>query len=111
MATKKNTITHTWTVERLVQLNDGSGAVTSLDYKVRSTDGTNSCDAYGSIQLETENIENFVPYESLSEEIVIGWVKEKLGESLGGHEVNNAAWIDAVANPPAPTTISTELPW
>jgi hypothetical protein len=104
-------ITHTWSIRELVQMNDNSGTVVRVRYNVTSTNGEISTQSDGAVELETENIENFVSYESLNEETVIGWVKEKLGESLGGHEVNNAAWIDAVANPPAPKTISTELPW
>ena len=47
----------------------------------------------------------------MSEETVLDWVKEKLGENLGNHEVNNASWIDSVVNPPAPRTVNSPLPW
>ena len=104
-------ITHTWSIGELVQLNDNSGTVVRVQYNVNSTDGTISTKSGGGVELETENIDNFISYESLTEELVLGWVKEKLGPNLGKHEVNNAAWIDSVVNPPAPRTINSALPW
>ena len=104
-------ITHTWSIRELVQLNDNNGTVVRVGYSVDSTDGNVSTQSNGSVELETENIENFVPYENLSEETTLAWVKEKLGPNLGNHEVNNAAWIDSVVNPPAPRTINSPLPW
>jgi hypothetical protein len=112
MATKKGKgITHTWSIRQLVQLNDNSGTVIRVEYNVNSTDGEVSTQSNGSVELETTTIENFISYESLTEEMVLGWVREKLGENLGNHEVNNAAWIDSVVNPPAPRTINSALPW
>jgi hypothetical protein len=104
-------ITHTWSIRQLEQLNNGSGTVVRVQYNVNSTDGTVSTQSDGGVELNTENIENFISYEDLTEELVLGWVKEKLGPNLGNHEVNNASWIDSVVNPPAPKTISTGLPW
>ena len=104
-------ITHTWSIGELVQLNDNSGTVVRVQYNVNSTDGTISTKSEGGVELETENIDNFISYESLTEELVLGWVKEKLGPNLGNHEVNNASWIDSVVNPPAPRTINSALPW
>lgn len=103
-------VTHTWSITRLEQLNDGTGTVTEVFYNVLSEDEI-SCNSSGSVRLDTDSIENFIQYQNLTEEILLGWVKEKLGENLGNHEVNNAAWIESVKNPPAPRTISQPLPW
>lgn len=103
-------VTHTWSITRLEQLNDGTGTVTEVFYNVFSEDEI-SCNSSGSVQLDTSNIENFIEYQNLTEEVLLGWVKEKLGENLGNHEINNAAWIESVKNPPAPRTISQPLPW
>lgn len=103
--------THTWTVRRLVQKNDGSGLVIQVFYKVHSTDGQYYYASSGNVELETENIFNFVPYQNLTEELVIQWVKDKLGPSLGNHEQINSDWINAAKNPvPSPVKIE-ELPW
>lgn len=105
------TITHTWSIDRIRQLNNDLGVVSNISYSVHSTDGNIFTQSGGDVELQTENIENFIPYEDLTEEVVLGWVKEKLGENLGNHEVNNASWIDSIANPPKPKTITAELPW
>lgn len=104
-------VTHTWSITRLEQLNNSTGTVTEVFYNVFSEEDEISCNSSGGVILDTDSIENFIEYENLTEEILLGWVKEKLGENLGNHEINNAAWIDSVKNPPAPRTISQPLPW
>ena len=104
-------ITHTWKVKKLVQKNDGSGLVIQVFYKVYSIDNEYSYVNAGNIELETENISNFIPYQNLTEELVIQWVKDKLGPDLGNHEQINTDWINAAKNP-SPSTIKVEkLPW
>lgn len=105
------TITHTWSINQMEQLNDNSGTVVHVEYSVHSTDGNVSTQSGGGVEFKIEKIKDFIPYEDLTEELVLGWVKEKLGPNLGNHEINNASWIDSVVNPPAPKTISTGLPW
>lgn len=104
-------ITHEWSINEMQQLNDGSGTVVSVSYVVKSTDGNFSIQSSGTVELQTENIENFILYENLTEDIVIGWVKEKLGPNLGNHEINNSSWINSINNSPKPKTISENLPW
>lgn len=104
-------ITHTWKVKKLVQKNDGSGLVIQVFYKVFSTDGQRDYASAGNVELITENISNFVPYDQLTEELVIGWVKDKLGVDLGNHEQINSDWIIAAENSIIPTTKVEELPW
>ena len=36
--------------------------------------------AYGTQSLNTENIENFIPYDDVTSQMVEGWVKEAMGE-------------------------------
>jgi len=103
-------VTHNWSITKLEQLNDGTGTVIEIQYKVFSKNEV-SCESSGSVGLDTDSIDNFIEYENLTEEILLGWVKEKLGENLGNHEINNAAWIESVENPPEPRTISQPLPW
>lgn len=104
-------LTHTWKVRKLVQKNDGSGLVIQVFYKVYSTDEEYSYVNAGNIELVTENISNFVPYEQLTEDLVIGWVKDRLGPDLGNHEQINIDWINAVKNPITPITKVEQLPW
>lgn len=104
-------IAHTWKVTKLVQKNDGSGLVIRVFYKVYSSDDEYSYANAGNIELETENISNFVSYQSLTEELVIQWVKDKLGPTLGNHEQINTDWINAAKNPVVPETKVENLPW
>lgn len=108
-------ITHTWIIKNLRQINDGSGVVARVDYKVVSKDkDTSTAVVYpDSVQLETENIDTdtFVPYNELTEEQVIQFVKDKLGDEVKQIEDNNVIQIQNKINPPAPTLISENLPW
>lgn len=104
-------VTHTWKIKNLTQLNDGSGTVKSVQYELFSTDGEISEKTGGFIYLDTENIENFIQYENLTEEVILGWVKEVLESELSYPEADNENRINFKKNPPAPTFISTPLPW
>ena len=42
--------------------------------------GTYSAGAYGSLNLEAPEPGSMTPFDNLTEEIVVGWVKGKLGE-------------------------------
>jgi hypothetical protein len=104
-------ITHTWSIKNLDQLNDDKKIVANVNFEVESTNGTISTRSGGMVKLETDNLSNPIPYADLTQEIVIGWVKSELGPNLGNFEVNNAAWINSVVNPPKPKTITEQLPW
>ena len=70
------TITKTWEVNTL-QRELADGYVNKVIYRVNGTDGTYSTRATGEVDLEKP--ETLVPYKDLTQEIVIGWVKAKLG--------------------------------
>ena len=54
---------------------------------------------------------NYIPYEDLTNEIVIGWVQEKLTPSgVENYESTLAAQIQAKITPP-PSPEPTPLPW
>jgi hypothetical protein len=104
-------ITHTWQIRKLVQKNDGTGTVIQVYFKVHSNDGMYYYVSAGNVELDVDNISNFVAYADLTEMIVIGWVHDKLGPSLGGYEQINEDWINS-AKTPSTTTIKIEkLPW
>ena len=50
-------VTHTWSIIRLEQLNDGTGTVVNIGYNVFSEDEI-SCNSSGGVQLNIDNIEN-----------------------------------------------------
>lgn len=104
-------ITHTWEVRRLIQKNDGSGLVIQVFYKVYSTDNEYTYASAGNVELDVEGISNYVPYQDLTEELVLQWVRDKLGSELGNHEQENIDWITAARNPITPSVKIENLPW
>ena len=68
--------TFNWHVANL-ERETADGFVYTAHYTVNAEDGTYSAGAYGSIGLERPD--TLIPFDDLTEEVVIGWVKEKLG--------------------------------
>jgi hypothetical protein len=72
------TTTFTWAIANL-ERETADGFVYTAHYTVNATDGeAYSAGAYGSIGFERP--EELIPFDDLTQEIVIEWVKEKLGE-------------------------------
>ena len=71
--------THTWSVNTMSR-DPETGRVTVVHWDLNSTDGTNNHRRYGSISLPLDSSLT-IPYENLTEEIVLGWVKDNLGEA------------------------------
>ena len=71
------TTTTTWSIAQL-ERHTADGIVYTAHYTVDANDGTYSAGAYGSIGLEAPE-GDVIPYADLTPEIVIGWVKERLG--------------------------------
>ena len=70
----------TWTVNTL-ERTTADGIVFTVHYSVAAVDDTYSAGAYGSIGLDAPaEGDTVIPYADLTEEVVVGWVKAKLGE-------------------------------
>lgn len=69
--------TFTWKIANL-ERETADGFVFTAHYTVSASDGTYTAGAYGSQGFQRP--ENLVPFADLTEEIVIGWVKESFGE-------------------------------
>lgn len=54
------------------------GFVFCCHYTVSAEDGTYNAGAYGSIGLERPD--SLIPFDDLTEDMVINWVKEKFGD-------------------------------
>lgn len=69
-----------WTVDTL-ERTTADGIVFTVHYRVDAADNTYSAGAYGSIGLDAPaEGDTVIPYAELTEEVVVGWVKAKLGE-------------------------------
>jgi hypothetical protein len=68
-----------WRVANL-ERETSDGYVYTAHYTIDANDGTYSAGAYGSLGLERPEEDEMIPFAQLTEEIVVGWVKEKLTE-------------------------------
>jgi len=82
-----------------------TGFVNNVHWTCSDVDGDYSGSTYGSMGLQGELV---TPYEDLTEEVVIGWVKASMGEeTVAAHEAAVAAQI---ADAKAPK-VATGTPW
>jgi len=94
-----------WKVANL-ERETADGFVFTVHYTVNASNEAYSSGAYGSIGLERPD--NLIPFSSLTEEIVIGWVKEKFGdEKVAEIEAALQAQIDEQQHP----TKAAGVPW
>lgn len=92
----------TYTIDNLDR-QTSDGLVTTAHWRVSAIDGEYSAGAYGSVGFTRGD--SFTPFEDLTQEQVIGWVKEQL--DTAEIESNLAGQIAALK---APKTASG-LPW
>jgi hypothetical protein len=105
---------YTWTVTNLyTQTIDGKeDYVVTAIYDVVGVDGEYTASmTSNTAQFSTEDVTEFTPYADLTEEIVINWVKESLGENgIISIEACIQGQIDSEINPPV-SPENTPLPW
>jgi len=95
----------TWAIANL-ERETADGFVFVAHYTVNANDGTYSAGAYGSLGFERPD--NLIPFADLTEEIVIGWVKEQFGaEKVSEIEAALQSQIDEQRNP----TKAAGVPW
>jgi hypothetical protein len=70
------TTTFTWHIANL-ERETADGFVMTAHYTVTAEDGTYSSGAYGSLGFERPD--KLIPFADLTEEMVIGWVKDAFG--------------------------------
>tara|TARA_B110000503_G_C6945205_1_gene328689 strand:- start:295 stop:585 length:291 start_codon:yes stop_codon:yes gene_type:complete len=94
-----------WTIAQL-ERTTATGGVTIAHWRVSKTDGEYSASSYGTCGFEPdEAAEDFVAFEDLTEEVVLGWVQATMDvEAL---EAGFDAQLEALA---APTTLAG-TPW
>ena len=69
--------TFSWRIANM-ERETADGFVFTVHYTVNAEDGTYSAGAYGSLGLERPD--NLIPFDQLTEETVVGWVKEKFSD-------------------------------
>jgi len=105
-------ITNTWAVQQMDCYPEYEGeadVVFNVHWTLNATDGTYAAGAYGSIGVSLDEGSNFTPFADLTEEQVIGWVQDAMGEEqVDALEAYLAKQIADQANPPV---VSPTLPW
>ena len=100
------TATITWAINDL-ERHTADGYVHVVHYTVNAKDDAYSAGAYGSVGLERPE-GDLVPFADLTAEIVMGWLKEKLGaEKVAQVEAALQARIDEQRTP----TTAKGRPW
>jgi hypothetical protein len=100
------TTVFTWHIAQL-ERETADGYVFVAHYTVDANDGTYTAGAYGSLGFERPE-DGLIPFADLTEEIVIGWVKEKFGdEKVADIEAALQAQLDEQRQP----TRASGLPW
>lgn len=107
-------VSHTYTITKLQQLNDGSGIVHTVHYEITSTDDvtTTSVTRRAKCELPAPAEGEEVPYLSLTRGLVIGWVQthSKLPPTAD-LESDNEDRIARIDTPPTAPTMVDSLPF
>ncbi len=105
-------ITNTWSVVQMdayPELDGETDVVFTVHWTLNGTDGTYNGSVYGSVGVTLDPDAPFVPYASLTQAQVIGWVQDALGEEqVASYEANVAQQIENQINPPV---VTPPLPW
>ena len=105
--------TYTWNVTALyTQTIEGEqNYVVIANYEVVGTDGTFSASLANIARFSTASVSPFIPYDQLTNDIVIGWIQSELGtDGVANLEACIQGQIDSQINPPV-TPQNTPLPW
>ncbi len=98
--------TFSWKIAQL-ERETADGYVFTAHYTIDANDGTYKAGAYGSIGFERPEDE-MIPFDDLTEDLVVEWVKENLGdEKVGQVESALQAQLDEKRSP----TKMTGVPW
>lgn len=69
----------TWTIANLEYNNDADKGVVIAHWRVTEEDGDYTASSYGTASFEPDALaDGYIAYDSLTEETVIGWVKDSM---------------------------------
>ena len=85
--------------------------VVNVIWTLTGVDGEYTASIGGNTVFDSQQSDTFIPYNELTEQIVIGWVQTNLGEQgIANYEANVQGQIDSMINPPV-SPQNTPLPW
>lgn len=97
-------ITFNWQVVDMDRLTS-DGFVVVVHYNVSAVDGDYQASTYGTTSYTQTPGETYIPYDELTQAIVVGWVQEAIGKDTV--EASLQGQIDALKNP----VQESGLPW
>ena len=100
------TFTTTITAMYTLQQPDPNYVVNAL-WEVIGVDGTHTASIGGNTQFDSQQSETFIPYDQLTEAIVIGWIPES---QMTSAQACVQGQIDSMITPPVSPS-NTALPW
>lgn len=103
----------TWLVTTLwTETIDGEqNYVVIASYDVTGVDGNYTASLSNTAQFSTQSVSPFIPYEDLTNDIVVGWIQQELGANgITSIEACIQGQIDSQKNPPVTPQV-TPLPW
>ena len=104
--------TFNWLVKQLLTetIAGEQNYVVVANYEVIGTDGEYSSVLSDSARFSTANVDTFIPYQDLTNDIVIGWIQALLGvDGVANLEASIQGQIDSQINPPVTPEV-TPLP-
>lgn len=105
-------VTNTWSVSQMDCYPTYEGetdVVFTVHWLLVGYDGDYTASVYGSCGVTLDEGSTFTPYADLTQEQVIGWVRDALGpDQVAALEANVAQQIADQINPPV---VTPPLPW
>jgi hypothetical protein len=105
--------TYTWAVTALYTQTIGTEQdyVVIANYTVVGVDGSYSAELSNIARFSTASVSPFIPYDQLTEAIVLQWIIDELGnDGVANLEACIQGQIDSQINPPV-VPVNTPLPW
>ena len=102
MTTFTTTITSMYTLQQ----PDPDYVVNAL-WQVTGVDGSNTASIQGNTQFDSQQATPFIPYDQLTEAVVIGWIP---ANQIASAQACVQGQIDSMITPPV-SPENTPLPW
>ena len=105
-------VTYNWVIEQMDAYPEKEGrsdVVFNVHWRVNANDGNYNATGYGTVGVQLDPASEFIPYANLTQDEVVGWVKEALGvEQVTQIETGLSGQIANLQNPPV---VTNPLPW
>ena len=105
-------MTTTWIVEQMScypQAEGQTDVVFNVAWRANATDGTYDATSYGTVGITYVAGSPYTPYDQLTQDQVVGWVQDALGQEQV--DAIDAGLATSIANQVNPPIVTPPLPW